>query len=61
MTKPMWFKCDGCGHLFPLSQRTIVKAKYTAFDADSLKSLQYFIYHVQLCSKCVGVKEGEAN
>ena len=47
-----WFKCDGCGNLKSMSERRVAKAAYTAFDADALKSLQYYVYHVQLCAKC---------
>jgi hypothetical protein len=51
-----WFKCDGCEKIRTMDQRKVVKAQYTAFDGDSLKSHQYFIYHVQLCPQCYGEK-----
>ena len=50
--KAEFFKCDSCGYIKSMPERHVIKAAYTAFDGASLRSLQYYIYHAQLCDRC---------
>ena len=54
------FKCDDCGHIFPLKLRTVVKAAYTVFDNESEKGYGCYHYHIAVCGRCLAdARKGE--